>query len=771
MRKTLLVFRVGAALSIVLSAAAATSACSSPDQPASAARASAALYGGTVVADASQLGIVYLEYVKNQDPFEVGCSSGTGVLLTNDVILTAAHVADYQTIKSECGTTAPAYLRVSMPDPTAVDGKQRRWISCGGSVGCGEWLHPKYVPHPGIVAKPAFNNNGEDAALIPFSGFTVKGIGAFYERPLTLKPTSDFHAKQLTCYGMSVSSPKLPTVFDDGILRKADFTVLPFPHPDSIAEYKAVDPTIPLPPSKSMFAVSRGGGTTPTATAEAPDGAAYTIPVSGDSGGPCIDHTNSTDGDVVGIDHGASGEKSGGVFTPAWAHYSAASGFREWVNCRLKGRVTPVKLDCDGDGQVDDSVRVRKSNSNTLEIVVAFNGGAQEIAFDTLLSESVADVGCVLAGDFNADGASDIIATAGAAATAIPYLFSGGFPFAFTNLSTWKPSGPYAYYSVGRFNQDSIDDVAAVRFDGTEDVFLGKSGVGLTLPAQFVPRGFNYFATPGDQEAFAVSAPGVSDAGAGSNFQQVKGMVYLVSNLGAGFFVDPISLDILKGVSSTSVDPTSELGDLFGAALAWGSFDGQTGEHGLVIGAPGATVNGMSNAGMISYLAYDNAKSQTNVAHFNRTIIPGVAPSTGASFGRALAAGDFDGDAVDDLAIGSATHVQVIYGKSGVGLAPTNKSSTFGLTDLELGAAARVTSLASGDFNCDGFEDLAVGTPLDPVAGLAGAGSVTILYGTASWRRSRGSAAFRSRLARSFWSADAPRRSARVSGGHVVVAS
>lgn len=732
-------FLVVPPLLFALGAAGVVGGCSSQDPPAHTAPASAALYGGTVVPDASQLGIVYLAYVPNQDPSEAGCWTGTGVLLTNDVILTAAHVADYQRVvlTPACAKTPPAFLRVSMPDPTAVGGAQRRWISCGGTVGCGEWIHPKYVPGPGITDKAARNNNGEDAALIPFSGFSVKGMAAFYERPLTQKPTSDFHGKSVTCYGMSKSTPKLGVPDPLGTLRKADFTVIPFPHPDSIAEYKTDDPTIPLTTSKHMFAVSRGGGVTPTATAEAPDGAVYAIPVGGDSGGPCIDHTNSTDGEVVGIDHAGSGETTAGgvVQIPRWAHYSASSGFRDWTSCRLKGRVTPVKLDCDGDGQVDDSVRVRKSSSNTLEIVVAFNGGAQEIAFDTLVSESAAAVGCALAGDFNADGASDIIATAGAAATAIPYLFSGGFPFAFTNLSTWKPSGPYAYYTVGRFNQDSVDDVAAVRFDGKEDVFLGKSGVGLTLPAQFVPRGFNYFAEPGDQEAFAVSAPGVSDAGAGGNFQQVKGMVYLVSNLGAGFFVDPISLDVMKGASSTSVDPSSELGDLFGAALTWGSFDGLAGEHGLVIGAPGATVNGMSNAGMITYLAYDNAKlptPETRVVHINRTVIPGVVPSAGASFGRVLTAGDFDGDAVDDLAIGSASHVQVIHGKKALGLAPTNKTATLSVTDLGLVAAARVTSLASGDFNCDGFEDLAVGTPLDPAAGIDGAGSVTILYGTAS---------------------------------------
>lgn len=728
MERRPVVLRVAVALLIALAAAAVAGGSSSPDPPSPAARSRAALYGGTVISDASQLGVVYLEYVPTQSPAEVGCDGGTGVLLTNDIILTAAHVADYQTVvkKPGCVATPPAFLRVSMPDPAAVDGVQRRWISCGGTVGCGEWLHPHYVPNPGVVDTVLRSNNGEDAALIRVGSFIVKGVSSFYERPLTSKPTSDFHGKSVTCYGMGEASPKLPNINDPtGILRKADFTVLPFPHPNSIAEYKAVDPTIPLLPSKSMFAVSRGGGVTPTVTAEAPDGAAYTIPVPGDSGGPCIDHTNSTDGEIVGIDHAGSGEKSGGAPTPAWVHYSASSGFREWVNCRLKGRVRPVPLDCDGDGQVDDSVRVRKSSSSTLEIVVAFNGGAQEVAFDTLLSEGAADVGCALAGDFNSDGASDVIATAGAAASAIPYLFSGGFPFTFTNLSTWKPSGPYAYYSVGRFNQDSVDDVTAVRFDGTEDVFLGEPGKGLTTPAHLFPRGFRFFAAD-DAESYAISAPSFSKKLSFSTPGSIKatpGTIYLLSKDAQGTqYHDALDL---SGGGAVGM-PTSAPADAYGFAMAWGNFSKNAqGLADLVTGAPGRAVGSAKNAGVVQWL--HKGVTNTEISAIDRSDF-GENPAQSDYFGRTLSAGDFNGDGADDLAIGRAGGVHVMTGGGTSGFPLTAKhnltGSTFGVSGSGFGS-----SLTSGDFNCDGFEDLAIGMDGIDFQGTVQAGAVFVTYG------------------------------------------
>ena len=93
-----------------------------------------------------------------------------------------------------------------------------------------------------------------------------------------------------------------------------------------------------------------------------------------------------------------------------------------------------------------------------------------------------------------------------------------------------------------------------------------------------------------------------------------------------------------------------------------------------------------------------------------------------------IARGDFNGDGIGDLAIGvpfedilgadgktiqDAGGVNIIYG-SAAGLdseaGPSDQFLGYGMTNGRAG-----TALASGDFNGDGFADLAVGAPFDDV--------------------------------------------------------
>jgi hypothetical protein len=131
-----------------------------------------------------------------------------------------------------------------------------------------------------------------------------------------------------------------------------------------------------------------------------------------------------------------------------------------------------------------------------------------------------------------------------------------------------------------------------------------------------------------------------------------------------------------------------------------------------------------------------------------------VAPRSGAASGSeraAVAERDFDGDGFADLAIGAlwedvgpvdqAGALGVIHGSAtGLGGALiTWDHGTPGVPGEPDPLDHLSQALATGDLDGDGFADLAMGAPDDEVAGAMNAGSVTVLYGSATGLSSAGS--------------------------------
>ncbi len=208
-------------------------------------------------------------------------------------------------------------------------------------------------------------------------------------------------------------------------------------------------------------------------------------------------------------------------------------------------------------------------------------------------------------------------------------------------------------------------------------------------------------------------------------------------------------------VSGDSPDTNDE----FGRTLAAGDFDGD-GNVDLVIGVPGESVGGDSEAGAVHVLyRAQNGYGSPDDQFWNQGQLSGQTAEADENFGAALAAGDFNGDGYDDLAVGvpgqdlgtlsNAGVVNVLYG-SASGLTSTGYLvliQGLGLQDTAEENDYLGQTLTTGDFNGDGYTDLAVGVPQEDIGTNVNAGAVNVIYGSASglsnagnqfWRQGNG---------------------------------
>jgi len=191
----------------------------------------------------------------------------------------------------------------------------------------------------------------------------------------------------------------------------------------------------------------------------------------------------------------------------------------------------------------------------------------------------------------------------------------------------------------------------------------------------------------------------------------------------------------------------AEMYDSFGAALAAGDFN-DDGFDDLAIGVPLEDVGAIVDAGAVNVI-YGSAGGLTAAGNqFWNQNSAGIADAAEASdqFGHALASNDFNGDGYDDLAIGvplenvgaivDAGAVNVIYG-SAAGLVAAgnqfwNQNSPGPIADMSEGGDNFGFALASCDFGGDGYDDLAIGVPLENVGAIVDAGAVNVIYGSAA---------------------------------------
>jgi hypothetical protein len=192
------------------------------------------------------------------------------------------------------------------------------------------------------------------------------------------------------------------------------------------------------------------------------------------------------------------------------------------------------------------------------------------------------------------------------------------------------------------------------------------------------------------------------------------------------------------------IEGWGEADDQFGFSLASGDFNGD-GFYDLAVGAPGEAVGELAGAGAVNVLYGSDAGITADNNKQWYQDVNGVEgwSETGDQFGFSLASGDFNMDGYDDLAIGApgeavgqlagAGAVNVLYG-SDEGITAANNKQWYqdvnGVEGWSETGDQMGYSLASGDFDGDRYDDLAIGAPGEAVGQLAGAGAVNVLYGS-----------------------------------------
>ncbi|MFC4585858.1 FG-GAP repeat protein [Sphaerisporangium corydalis] len=306
-----------------------------------------------------------------------------------------------------------------------------------------------------------------------------------------------------------------------------------------------------------------------------------------------------------------------------------------------------------------------------------------------------------------------------------------------------------AAVASGDFDGDGCGDLAigaSEEFAGTP-VPDGADGNGIVHVLYgtghgFVPAGtldVTHLGRARDTDRFG-AALAAGDLDGDGDDELVVGVPGLAEGGGAGIFGmkkrKPTGKGTLITQATSWVAQDHTETEQFGAAVAVGDFDGN-GRAELAVGAPSDTVGTTPGGGSVTIL--DLRARQAGLYSQNSPGVSGEAEKWDA-FGAALAAGDFDHDGRDDLAVGvpgeglDAFQDGPMYGNGGVhvmygmsrGLTAIGSEfwsrRTRGIGGKSLNVDRLGSALAAGDLNGDGDAELAIGIP--------GSGRVLVLAGT-----------------------------------------
>jgi len=440
-----------------------------------------------------------------------------------------------------------------------------------------------------------------------------------------------------------------------------------------------------------------------------------------------------------------------------------------------------------------------KSTGFTSPITLASLDGTNGFRLDGAAADERAGIVVAAAGDVNGDTFADVIVgalradpgavvdagsayvvfgknTAFAATLALASL-DGNNGFRIDGAATSERLG-YAVAGVRDVNGDGFGDVlvgAPGAFSGATagNAYVVFGHTGAFTPALSVAAldGNNGFRLAGDQAgdltgaavaaAGDVNRDGRRDLIVGAPFADptapFSGASYVVFGRAAGGFGASLALASLNGTTGFRLDGVA-FDDRSGSAVAAAGDVNADGGDDVVIGAfaadrPGANAAGASYIVFGRTAAFPATFPLASLDGTNGFRIDGAA--AGDVAGRAVSAGDVNGDGADDLAIGAdladpngteSGSSYLVFGH------PAPFTAAIGLASLDGSTGVRFDGTAAfdrsgfalsraGDVNDDGIDDLVIGAERADPSGSESGASYVVLGNAAPLRSGAGSVA------------------------------
>jgi len=396
------------------------------------------------------------------------------------------------------------------------------------------------------------------------------------------------------------------------------------------------------------------------------------------------------------------------------------------------------------------------------------------------------------AGDVNGDGRDDLIIGAPGAPGAGPdgNVKSGSSYVVFGNASAFQATiglinldGSNGFRLDGDLNFDrsgfSVSGAGDINGDGVDDLIVGVSAIGpnrtglpgksyvvfgktsafaatINLGSLNGSDGFRLNgAVAGDLAGRTVSAAGdingdgvddliVGAPGAGPDGNAYSGSSYVVFGKTSAFAAS-FDLANLDGGNGFRLDGTV-VNEYSGFSVsAAGDINGD-GLDDLIVGAHPASPNGLRSGS--SFVVFGKTSAFTSTIKLsslngsNGFRLDGALAGDYSGFSVG-AAGDLNGDGLDDLIVGArgtdfngslSGSSYIVFGKTSafpatIGLASIDGSNGFRLDGALAGDTAGASVSAAGDINDDGFDDLLIGAPFADPNGISNSGSSYLVFG------------------------------------------